>query len=116
MRHRPLIPPASATAIGLALASLSALTFAGEARAGAASHRLIVLADMGNEPDEMQQMVHMLVYANEFDLEGLVAVTGKYLRKKPRPKKHRHRYLSDIIYGIRTNTPYSVFYFHISSV
>ncbi len=86
MRHRPLMPPASATAIGLALVSLSALTFAGEARAGAASHRLIVLADMGNEPDEMQQMVHMLMYANELEIEGLVAVTGKYLRKKPRPK------------------------------
>lgn len=42
--------------------------------------RLIILADMGNEPDEEQQMVHMLVCANEFEVEGLVAVTGKYLR------------------------------------
>jgi hypothetical protein len=45
--------------------------------------RLVILADMGNEPDEEQQMVHMLMYANEFDLEGLIAVTGKYLRPKP---------------------------------
>lgn len=42
-------------------------------------HRLIILADMGNEPDEEQQMMHMLMYCNEFDLEGLIAVTGKYL-------------------------------------
>jgi len=42
--------------------------------------RLIILADMGNEPDEMQQMAHMLMCSNEFDLEGLIAVTGKYLR------------------------------------
>jgi len=42
--------------------------------------RLIILADMGNEPDEEQQMMHMLMYCNEFDLEGLVAVTGKYLQ------------------------------------
>ena len=42
-------------------------------------HRLIVLADMGNEPDEVQQMVHLMLYANEFDLEGLIAVTGKFL-------------------------------------
>ncbi|MDB4584468.1 DUF1593 domain-containing protein [Draconibacterium sp.] len=42
--------------------------------------RLIILADMGNEPDEEQQMMHMLMYANEFDLEGLVAVSGKYLQ------------------------------------
>jgi hypothetical protein len=47
--------------------------------------RLIILADMGNEPDEEQQMAHMLVNCNEFELEGLIAVTGKYLRKKPRP-------------------------------
>jgi len=43
--------------------------------------RLIILADMGNEPDEEQQMAHMLVNCNEFDLEGLVAVTGKYLNE-----------------------------------
>jgi hypothetical protein len=42
-------------------------------------HRLIVLADMGNEPDEEQQMVHLLLYANEIDIEGLIAVTGKFL-------------------------------------
>lgn len=42
--------------------------------------RLIILADMGNEPDEEQQMVHMIMCSNEFDLEGLIAVTGKYLR------------------------------------
>ncbi|MEM6468822.1 MAG: nucleoside hydrolase-like domain-containing protein [Planctomycetota bacterium] len=43
-------------------------------------HRLVILADMGNEPDEMQQMIHMITCSNEFELEGLIAVTGKYLR------------------------------------
>ena len=42
-------------------------------------HRLIILADMGNEPDEMQQMIHMITCSNEFEIEGLIAVTGKYL-------------------------------------
>ncbi len=46
--------------------------------------RLIILADMGNEPDEMQQMIHMITCSNEFDIEGLIAVTGKYLR----PESH----------------------------
>ncbi|MFC1761520.1 nucleoside hydrolase-like domain-containing protein [Planctomycetota bacterium] len=45
-----------------------------------AKPRLIILADMGNEPDEMQQMIHMISCSNEFELEGLIAVTGKYLR------------------------------------
>lgn len=44
------------------------------------NQRLIVLADMGNESDEEQQITHLLLCSNEIDLEGLVAVTGKYLR------------------------------------
>ncbi|MEM8966691.1 MAG: nucleoside hydrolase-like domain-containing protein [Bacteroidota bacterium] len=55
------------------------------------NHRLIILADMGNEPDEVQQMVHMMMYSNEFDLEGLVAVTGKYLN--PQQKRPYRRVL-----------------------
>ncbi len=42
--------------------------------------RLIILADMGCEPDEMQQMIHMLLCSNEFEPEGLLAVTGKWIR------------------------------------
>ncbi|MEO6245980.1 MAG: nucleoside hydrolase-like domain-containing protein [Opitutaceae bacterium] len=42
--------------------------------------RLIVLADMGNEPDEEQQILHLLMCSNELELEGLLAVTGKHLR------------------------------------
>jgi hypothetical protein len=41
--------------------------------------RLIIMADMGNEPDEEQQMMHMLMYSNMFDLEGLIGCSGKYL-------------------------------------
>jgi hypothetical protein len=41
--------------------------------------RLIIMADMGNEPDEEQQMMHMLMYSNMFDLEGLIVCSGKYL-------------------------------------
>jgi hypothetical protein len=53
-------------------------TYAGQIPA--LNSRLIILADMGNEPDEEQQMVHMIMCSNEFELEGLIAVTGKYLR------------------------------------
>ena len=58
--------------------------------AASAAPRVIVLADMGNEPDEEQQMVHLLMYANELDIEGLIAVTGKYLRKDPQPELFFH--------------------------
>lgn len=49
--------------------------------------RLIILADMGNEPDEEQQMTHMLVCSDRLELEGLIAVTGKYLRNTPQPER-----------------------------
>ncbi len=58
--------------------------------AAPAAPRVIVLADMGNEPDEEQQMVHLLLYANELDIEGLIAVTGKFLRKDPQPELFFH--------------------------
>ncbi len=40
--------------------------------------RVIILADMGNEPDEVQQMLHMLMCSNTFDLEGLIAVSSPF--------------------------------------
>lgn len=56
------------------------VTIIGTAQQDGSKSRLIILADMGNEPDEEQQMMHMLMYSNEFDLEGMIAVTGKYLQ------------------------------------
>ena len=43
-------------------------------------HRLVILTDMENEPDDSQTMVKLLMYANEIDIEGLIAVTSKHLR------------------------------------
>ncbi|MFO7804426.1 MAG: DUF1593 domain-containing protein, partial [Paracoccaceae bacterium] len=76
--------------VGLLLLCVSAPVYAvGPATASevqpCSKSRLIILADMGNEPDEEQQMAHMLVCSNEFDVEGLIAVTGKYLKANPRP-------------------------------
>lgn len=46
--------------------------------------RVIVLTDMLNEPDDSQTMVRLLMYANEMDIEGLIAVSlcHQYLGKK----------------------------------
>lgn len=43
------------------------------------THRLIVLTDMENEPDDSQDLVKLLMYANEVDVEGLIAVTSRPL-------------------------------------
>ena len=44
--------------------------------------RIIVLTDIGNEPDDSESMVRFLLYSNEFDVEGLIASTSTWLRNK----------------------------------
>lgn len=39
-------------------------------------HRLIVLTDMGADPDDQQSLIRLLLYANEIDIEGLIATTS----------------------------------------
>jgi hypothetical protein len=46
--------------------------------------RLLVLTDVSNEPDDEESLVRLLVYANEFEIEGLVATTSTWLRTGPR--------------------------------
>src|SRR5688572_20977153 len=35
--------------------------------------RLLVLTDIGGDPDDTQSMIRLMVYANAFEIEGLVA-------------------------------------------
>jgi hypothetical protein len=63
-------------------------------------YRLIVLADMGNEPDEMQQMTHLLMYNNMIDIEGLIAVTGIWLRPDFDGPEYRKRLHPDLFYKL----------------
>ena len=35
--------------------------------------RLLVLTDIGGDPDDQQSMIRLMLYANEFEIEGLVA-------------------------------------------
>ncbi len=70
--------------------------------------RLIVLADMGNEPDEMQQIFHLLMCSNELDLEGLIAVTGKHLRpedKRPYRQTLHPELIHELINGYQKVFP-----------
>ena len=49
--------------------------------------RLITLTDITNEPDDEQSMIRLLLYANEFDLEGLIATTSVWLHDTVAPEK-----------------------------
>lgn len=46
--------------------------------------RLVVLTDLSNEPDDEESFVRLLVYSDQFDIEGLIATTSTWLRHGPR--------------------------------
>ncbi len=75
--------------------------------------RLLVLTDIGGDPDDTQSMIRLMLYANEFEIEGLVAsaagTPGELKERATRPElireiveaygkvranlaKHDHRY------------------------
>jgi hypothetical protein len=56
--------PAAAAATLLLSAALAAQT---------SKPRLVVLTDIGGDPDDQQSMVRLMTYANEFEIEGLIA-------------------------------------------
>jgi hypothetical protein len=50
-----------------------------------AKERLFVLTDIGNEPDDQMSLVRLLLYANEIDIEGVVATTSTWQKEKVSP-------------------------------
>lgn len=54
---------------------LLVLVIVSETRAGERP-RLVILTDIGGDPDDQQSMIRLMVYANEFDIEGLIATAS----------------------------------------
>ena len=61
-------------------------TLAMPAAAAPEKPRVIVLSDIGNEPDDQMSLVRFLLYSNEIDVEGLVATTSTWQRTKASPE------------------------------
>ncbi|MBN8471096.1 DUF1593 domain-containing protein [Corallococcus exiguus] len=55
------------------LAATALLTTTAQAQSTPAKPRLLVTTDIGGDPDDQQSMRRLLLYANEFDITGLVA-------------------------------------------
>jgi hypothetical protein len=51
--------------------------------------RVFVLTDIENEPDDAMSMVRFLTYANQWDVEGLVATTSVHLPNRVAPHRIR---------------------------
>jgi len=48
--------------------------------------RVIVISDIGNEPDDQMSLVRLLVYSNELDIEGLIAATSTWQKTVTHPE------------------------------
>jgi hypothetical protein len=51
--------------------------------------RVIVLSDIGNEPDDQMSLVRFLLYSNEFDVEALIASTSTWQKSAVHPETMR---------------------------
>jgi hypothetical protein len=51
--------------------------------------RVIVISDIGNEPDDQMSLVRLLLYSNELDIEGLVASTSTWQKTAVHPETMR---------------------------
>lgn len=75
--------------IALGLAGLVAMACA--AGAAEVKPRLIVVSDIGNEPDDSESFVRLLLYTNQIDAEGFVASTSTWQREIIHPELMRER-------------------------
>ncbi len=48
--------------------------------------RLVIVSDMGNEPDDQMSFVRLLLYSNELDLEALIASTSTWQKTAVHPE------------------------------
>ena len=51
--------------------------------------RLIVISDIGNEPDDQMSLVRLLLYSNELDIEALIASTSTWQKNAVHPETMR---------------------------
>ena len=95
MNHRK--PKLSHPLMVMAVALLLALAASASAQPLAPGHvddftgkpRVVVLSDMGNEPDDQMSFVRLLLYSNELDLEALIATTSTWQKSKVQPDTMR---------------------------
>ncbi|KCZ90686.1 DUF1593 domain-containing protein [Hyphomonas johnsonii] len=53
------------------------------------AQRLIVLTDIEADPDDTQSLIRLLLYANEIDIEGLIATTSVHQKTRVAPESIR---------------------------
>ncbi len=51
--------------------------------------RVVVISDIGNEPDDQMSLVRLLLYSNELEIEGLIATTSTWQKTATHPETMR---------------------------
>jgi len=75
IRRLPAIKNATTWKFALIFAALLSGVAAPRLCAGEENHRMILLTDLLGEQDDSQMLVRLLMYSNELDIEGLIAVS-----------------------------------------
>jgi hypothetical protein len=75
--------------------------------AAAEKPRVIVLTDVGSDPDDQQSLVRLLTYANDLDIESLVATTSNHMRTRTNPGmvEERIRAYGEVLPNLRVHDP-----------
>src|ERR1700734_801870 len=63
--------------------------------------RVVIISDIGNEPDDQMSFVRLLLYSNELDLEAMIATTSTWQKKATHPETMRQ--LVDAYGQVRPN-------------
>src|SRR5579863_9861611 len=51
--------------------------------------RVVIISDIGNEPDDQMSFVRLLLYSNELDLEAMIATTSTWQKTATHPETMR---------------------------
>ncbi len=51
--------------------------------------RVVIISDIGNEPDDQMSFVRLLLYSNELDLEAMIATTSTWQKSATHPETMR---------------------------
>ncbi|HTU66036.1 MAG TPA: nucleoside hydrolase-like domain-containing protein [Steroidobacteraceae bacterium] len=67
----------------------SALRTDDSAPIGTVKQRVVILSDVENEPDDTMSFVRLFLYANQIDIEAIVATTSIHMRNEIHPESVR---------------------------
>ncbi len=101
------------TAAMLGCSTLGAIPLAADDHGGthAVAHgekpRLIVITDIGAEPDDMESFVRLLTYANDLDIEALIPSTSRHLPNRVYPflMEERIAAYGEVLANLRVHDP-----------